>query len=410
MLNELREFSQYSAAIPNPDAHKDEAWAGKRNTYTDEAMRAVPQRLRYDHISDKLSGIRRALTIVARRALQGDSARIAFARDCLRLWCGFAAAEEVPAPQDEADAALLRQLDGWLPRYLRLLRACKLDGVCAALAQFEANEFLQQGQRLAVREPLKPLVLPQSGKAAPSVQKICREQLDSILEDVKEHQNRAVHDPFKKQCKELLDAVGQADRCNDALRSLAARRKAYDSPVLQMEDESESDLYAVSFDAILADALDQGPLQHRVLVAGNCAGREALYADVWMNAKEMKEKFKHFREWEAQLMKLTAMVLLVRRADVCYPVPFSVTDADNYIQTDVKDKGICSRFSFCGGEQPIFRLETLSSGVCMLHMSDQWLQRGGWKLVERSALSEYPGRLYFSDEGGMQTVLAEAGT
>ena len=86
MLNEKREFWEYSCPIPDPDALRESAWKGERVTYTCDALDKVPQRLRFDKITDDLSGIRRALTIVARRALQGDPARLDFARNCLNLW------------------------------------------------------------------------------------------------------------------------------------------------------------------------------------------------------------------------------------------------------------------------------------------------------------------------------------
>ena len=55
MLNELAEFAQYTAPIPDPDAASAAVWAEKRETYTDGSLDAVPQRLRYDGLADNLS-------------------------------------------------------------------------------------------------------------------------------------------------------------------------------------------------------------------------------------------------------------------------------------------------------------------------------------------------------------------
>lgn len=397
MLNELAEFEQYTAVIPDPDADKADVWAGKCNTYTAADLDAVPQRLRYDGLSDNLSGIRRALTIIARGALSGDPARLDYARDCMRLWCGHVSVSELSAPD-----ALQQTLDGWLPKYLRLLRAYKLNDVVQLIAQLEESEALSSALCQDVRTALQTALFPPEAECSDGVG-VCK----ALLEE-----------DAPASAKLLQSAVKPVDKLNAMRQRLVWRERDYQRPALQLEDESESDLYAVTFDAILADALDQGPLRDLALVSNQCTVRETLFADVWMNGKKMSRKFVHFPEWEQQLMKLTAMVLLSCRANVSYPVPFNLTDADNYIGTDVKKKGICQRFGI--GEEksgqgevekrPIFTLETLSSGVCTLNMSAEWMDRGGWKLVERSAIFKYPGKLYFTDEEGMHIFPAEAGT
>ena len=433
MLNEKREFWEYSCPIPDPDALRNSAWEGERDTYTCDALDKVPQRLRFDKITDDLSGIRRALTIVARRALQGDPARLDFARNCLNLWCGFVTAQELSA-SDAEDAALVQALDGWLPRYLRLLRAYKLDDVLAALRDLQTDPWVKRmadsgwGDELAktmsgsritakqlkeLRETLEPLVL--SGEKCPaSVVKPLQAQCDSILKDNKSKLEDALQEILSMQLDGLVRNVKTAEKPDKMRRLLAGRKKDYQSPALMPEDESESDLHAVAFDAILADALDQGPLRELALVSTKYAARESLYQDVWMNKKKLTMDYAYFDEWEQQLMKLTAMVLLTRRPGMenGYPVPFSWTEADNYIGTNLKKKGVVERFGVGESDktiQKIFKIETLSFGVCMMNMSDDWLQRCGWKLVEQSELSAYPGRLCFTDEEGLHPVPGEVG-
>ena len=388
MLNELAELEQYTAAIPDPDADKADVWAGKCSTYTAAGLDAVPQPLRYDRLADNLSGIRRAMTIVARGVLNGDPARLDYARDCLRLWCGHVSVSELAAPD-----ALQQTLDGWLPKYLRLLRAYKLNDVVQLLAQLEERGALSPAQCQEVRTALQTALFPPEEECSEGAE-VCKTLLEKTAPQF---------------VKLLQSAVKPVDRLNDMRRRLSWRRRDYQRPALQLADESESDLYAVTFDAVLADALDQGPLRRRALVSTKHIKSESLYADVWMNSRKMSQKFVHFSEWERQLMKLTAMVLLTRLpgAEKGYPVPFSLTDADHYIGTDVKKKGICQRFGLGESEKtklPIFTLKTLSSGVCMLDMSDEWLQHGGWKIVDETELEQYPGALYYADGDGLQEV------
>lgn len=397
MLNELMEFAQYTAPIPDPDAAGAAVWAEKRDSYTDGGLDAVPQRLRYDELADNLSGIRRALTIVARGALKGKADRLPFAKNCLRLWCGYTSAQALPAPEEKEDAALYAKLDGWLPRYLRLLRAYKLNDVVQSLSLMEREPAVPAALCQKVRTALQSALFPPETERS-DAGRLCR----ALLED-------ALPQPLPDAARSLLRAIKPVDTLNAMRQRLLWRERDYERPALRVEDESESDLFAVTFDAILADALEQGPLRSMALVAAACGSPDALYADVWMNKKPMDRKYEHFPEWEQQLLKLTAMVMQTRRADVSYPVPFNMTDADNEIGTDVKKKGVCQRFSFAKEKRPIFTLETLSSGVCMLSVSDEWMERGGWRLVEKSERDRYAGALYFTEEDGLKTICAEVG-
>ena len=315
MLDEWKEYEQYTADLTAAD---------------------VPRRMRYDNLTDSFASVPRAMTIIARRALDGQNTaeRVGFARGCLQLWCGHAALDEIPAAASEEDRALQSRLAGWFPRYLALLAADK---------------------RAAGRE-----------KAAEKLEK------------------RAAQ--------------------------FAERGKRYDMPELDADRaEKESDLRAICYESVIADAINAGPLRTRYLVVASGLDEAALFQGVKMKASDVSSpKLAHAPKWRTQILKLTAMYLLGCCGKARGAVSFKLSDADTYLQTNTaaKEKNEPDLFQRMklDGEQ-IFQKESFSNAICRLRASAACLARGGFVLAAEDELQNYPGALYYADGTWAQKLL-----
>lgn len=319
MLDEWKEYEQYTADLTAANA---------------------PRRMRYDNLTDSFASVPRAMTIVARRVLDGRNTpeRIAFARDCLRLWCGHAelgdGEGQIPLAESEADCALQAQLAGWFPRYLALLAADK---------------------RSANKE-----------KAAEKLEKKAAQ--------------------------------------------FAVRGTRYDAPELDADRaEKDSDLRAITYESVIADAINAGPLHTRYLVAASGLDEAALFQGVKMKKSDVSSvKLIHAPEWRTQILKLTAMYLLGCCGKARGAVSIKLSDADTYLQTNTaaKEKNEPDLFQrmTLDGEQ-IFQKETFSNAICRLRVSAKWLDRGGFVLATEDELKNYPGALYYADGDWAEKLL-----
>ncbi len=98
MLNEIQEYKEYTCDI-TPQ---------------------MPFRLSYMNLKNNLGGVRRAMTIIARRALYHYDMTEEEVTKLLNAWCGFKI--EPPAEGDDSKTAMFDQLTDWLPRYMDELK------------------------------------------------------------------------------------------------------------------------------------------------------------------------------------------------------------------------------------------------------------------------------------------------
>ena len=97
MLNEKIEFAEYTCPIKE----------------------GMPQRLTYLNITNGLSGVPRALKIIARYALFELGMNSAKAIDLLNAWCGFST--DTMEQTRIAYKEVFKKLENWLPKYLDYL-------------------------------------------------------------------------------------------------------------------------------------------------------------------------------------------------------------------------------------------------------------------------------------------------
>lgn len=96
MLNEFLEFEEYTCII---------------NSNT-------PKRLKWGNLVKDFSGVRRALTIIARHAYYEEKMSIDVINHLFNLWCGF---ENVSIKEID-NAKIFQNVNGWLPNYILSLR------------------------------------------------------------------------------------------------------------------------------------------------------------------------------------------------------------------------------------------------------------------------------------------------
>ena len=177
---------------------------------------------------------------------------------------------------------------------------------------------------------------------------------------------------------------------------LRQRLLAYDADRV----ERESDLRAITYESVIADAIDAGPLRKRYLVVTSGLDEQALFQGVTKNDTDASTQKARAKTVRTQILKITAIYLLSRRGNARGMVSIKASDADTYLQTSTaaKEKNESDLFSLMKLDgEPIFEKETLSNAISRLCVSEAWMERGGFVLAEEAELKKYPGKLYYDD-------------
>lgn len=239
-------------------------------------------RLNYRNICNKLSGMERAMTVVARFGYYHAGAQepIAFTRQLLKTWCG--ASEDCPSG--------FEQLRCWLPRYIE-----------------------------------KVLIAPRQASGT-SVSR-----LEAALEDLSKKKTE-----FGKKLM---------------------------IPYISDEEASRwvNDYKKITYDGILAAAIEQGPLQNRLLVC-----RSDLFAPI------RKRRGRLLPADRDRISKLLAAFLLGRTNELQEYAVINKSDIANWCEDDPKlDKDDYDKYFF--GDEPLFSVKQVGSNVVKLTVAQGYL-------------------------------------
>lgn len=322
MLNELIEFKQYTFDIGSYDPADPEA---------------IKPRLNHRNICNKLSGIERAMTIIARYYYYNYYSeteqeppvareRISLVRDVLKTWCG--ASEQYPAD--------LSHLQTWLPRYIKdVLIAEKLklfEKPDKALFSSDAQVELE----LWVRE----------FKAAREF-----ENRWKTIEKLRE---------LTEQYPNYNAAIVSIFRLESALVDLQGKKTAFSKkmfvPYISDDEASKwtNDYKKITYDSIIANAINGGPLSNYVLVCDS-----DLFAPIHKKKGRLLEADKD------RIQKMLIAFLLNRTNANQVSAVINKSDIANWCEGDPKmDKADYEKYLFY--EEQLFNIHLVGSNVAKL--------------------------------------------
>ena len=397
MLNEIRELEQY--------------------TYSTDAGVSV-KRLKHKTLCNDLSGISRAMTIVARKSFfddhvsrtnkcadKIDSNRIDHAINDLRVWCGD--------PKGKTEQASAWIEPGWLPEY-----------IVKILGEEKAAAF----EHYLTSEPGLDL--------SPCYREVC-----DLFHEI--HKNFSIEVfLISKQRKEMMDKVkrvrlfckelgvdekqrkasstkyAQVFRILTALNTLSGRygssgfnKKMFD---LNPDRPEKNDYKKITYEKVIANAITAGPLRQYYLVCE----RDDFSGISHTSAKTKTYPFEGRKvkngDWSAPtktkadlIMKMVSAFLLEqesRDAEELYSgfVPVNLSDILNWLAGSM-GKDMLGSFEFEG--RPLFTISSIDN-VASTGIDRYWMESCGWKVVPEGELDAYlcghPGAVYFSDFGAGQ--------
>ena len=248
MLDEIREFEQYCL----PDGEKEQ----KENV-----------RLKHRTISDSLSGIDRAFTVIARRFLCGAEGEPDFidkeaafqdqlkATDAvLRAWCGF----EQEAPETgltEEGKAQFEKMRNSLPTFFLKL-AAEQSGIKENEKFGEINEM--------IRGTVKKTLERCQGRASLTEAIGCFEEICETYHQSKENQDQKADGSKQMYAERML---------NGGLKKLKEREKSFGyhavtSLEYDLDHQDANTLKVTNFRHAEAAAKNLGPLKRQVVISG----------------------------------------------------------------------------------------------------------------------------------------------
>lgn len=342
MLNEYREYAEYTQK---------------------PTLESMSFRMKRAHLADGLSGVARAMTIVARYwlfedGLFEDNNEKWKVKEILKLWCGFS--DELPETLTKEGEKQAKEIAGWFPKYvLLLLRHDLVEAKHRSEKTIEKqNELLQIINQDYSDLPISKVVsVLNDEKKKRTSNKAVKKRLLSLLEQEGiDSISQAKHSVQNKitECKKdinmfeklirsvALDTIMGIGSVEDALNQLKMvlkvfdenfplerdhcsrrlvvsflsiieelkkkekqwDRKIFNKGVYNYELQNEdNDFKAVTFSFIIADALNMGKLRNMTLSA-----KKEIKADIF---KETEQKLKPIAKGEADIIEHLVAAYLI---------------------------------------------------------------------------------------------------
>lgn len=398
MLDEIKEFKQYTT-LPNE---------------------YIKSRLKYHSLIKKgeLSGLERAMTIVARGFIFNENAGTKFddakIKECLKAWCGFRTTEAIDAKN-------------WLKKYirqeflepalLRCINAVKEVDVDSAQKSDMLN-FLNIENLLSdisIFRDEKEQKSSLSDKADNNATNDFKTSLNSI-EDLEK---------VLKKAPALYGAtkidIGRIKHSLLALTELSEKNKTYSKGIFSaaiFQKDSDNDVKAITYESIIADALNLGRLETYFLVY---TGKDDPFDSnlikkqtdknplpvLSANSKNgMKTKYLNARDL---ILKITAGYLLQKIDTEQEYVYFNQTDMKNWLVLEKPDigggKDGLITFTYGLNEEPLFSLNTITRNVSKIKLHPGWIKN--FRLVKSDFINNPDNRgfTYYIDQGSRTYLL-----
>lgn len=354
MLDEIREYDEYTLPMEH---------------FIDENRR----RLKYaSFVKDGLSGMERAMTIIARRHLFGDGESLPAhsadeCREVLKAWCGFGFEKAIPA------AAALA---GWAPRYLRhIFLKEALDRVHETAEELPetGGKFLTALTSISPDDPLESL----RGKEA---------AIDSLIHEAR---GQNVNITYLTRIK----------YCIKALTELRGKASYYAKSLFDVENAApkrDNDYKSISYDKIIADAYELGPLRQRYLVY---EGAHPLSSQIRKRTKRRLDGKNLLENEQDVVLKLTAAYLLQQYGSNRYAVVNKVEIANWLTAKDYKMEHL-EDFLLAPSLEPLFETpKSIGGNVKKIGLHPDWIKRFQIADAHEFDPTENQGLIFMSDLG-----------
>lgn len=388
MLNEIKEFEQYTYPL-------------------DVKHPAI--RLKHKTLCNELSGIARAMTVIARKSVfdHNGPGRIEYTKNDLQVWCGDLKGNPEKASEEIVFA--------WLPNYMvqilgeekalrfenYLMTESGLDAspryseVCSLFkdvhADFNMEIFHDKDQRNRYMDKVKRLRL------------FCKEL------GADENQRKATSSKYAP----VFRVINALNVLNGRYSGNGFNKKMFDNKPSRTE---KNDFKKIMYEKTVADAIAAGPLQRYYLVCENDD-----FSEISVKTKKKtgfpftKSKMKD-GEWSGPtknkadiIMKTIAAFLLEQEARVAENpydgfVPVNFTDIANWLAGST---GTESLKSFGIKSRPLFVFDAIDN-VAAIGIDIEWMQSCRWGIIPEEELDSYlaahPGAVFYSDYGAGQLL------
>lgn len=360
MLNEIGEYKQYTVSLEslgNFENHRLKYYTLIKNTF---------------------AGLERALTIIARQQIFGDSDKpqnfdVDFIKDCLRSWCGFnTVGSETQETQDLKD---------WLPNYIRnnFLREC-LDKLAEYKLPYQNldREFRQILDKLSEEKDI--------------------EQMKIILKELKSFQDKNKSQPWVNDLKTETERMG---KIIEKLGELALRAALFDKGLFTVRVDNANTFRAIYYDRVIANALLLGKLRNYCLMSTNSFDVRK-FTNKKVSGKKVSE------EQLDMVLKITAFYLLQKRFSDQKFVTFNNLNMLNWLSTQTKpEKWELEEYRFFvnpdntenSSWEPIFEFQNLNGKLKWKKISlhEEWLKK--FHLIEYKDDDELERCIYDLNKG-----------
>ena len=391
MLNEILEFEQY----------------------TTRPLTEGKGRLKYvTLLKEKLAGIERAMTIIARHYIFDGQSGNGFdeekeekVREILKAWCGFNTTAEV----DEKN---------WLKNYIK---AVFLEAAVRRCEETIENSTIEDSERrkmlglLNIDELLSDIPLFKNYEETEKAEA-------SGITNTSNNKNKKISIRNVEELKRLLKnyAALQKNTTNDinmihfaiqALYFLSFKNRAFSHKLYYPETtKTDNDLKAITYERIIANALELRELKNYCLVCEKDLFEEGLVSKKTPKKQNTtpilpegsgkdKDSHKHARDL---ILKITASYLLQKKYTDQEHVYFNQADIKNWLVLEKVEIGSKALSVFRFGKEknpaPIFTVTTISNNVTKIKAHPEWI-KNFWLVEEDNIKNLMPGLIYYIDQG-----------
>lgn len=398
MLNEIKEFEQYTTKPEDEEKH----------------------RLKYiTLLKEKLGGIERAMTVIARHYIfdgeyggDFDVEKEEKVREILKAWCGFNSTAEV-AEKD------------WLKDYIKqvfldtAVDRCKTTIKNATIEESEKEKLLSllDKKELVSGIPLfkndeemkkadEPIITNNKGNKNKKITIRNVEELKRILKNYSELNKETTYD---------INVIHFAIQ---ALYLLSFKNRSFSHKLYYAETtKTDNDLKSITYERIIANALELGKLETYYLVcekdlfeaglASKKTTKKENTTTILPLPKGSKKDITSHKNARDLILKITASyllqknILLKNNTEQDY-VYYNQADIKNWLvleKAEIGSKGL-SIFRY-GKEKdpaPLFNVTTISNNVSKLKVHSEWIKN--FRLIKAEDIKNLKsGLIYYSDCG-----------
>ena len=369
MLNEIKEFEQYSMPI-------------------DAFLEPAERRLKYTFlISKKFSGLERAMVTIARWYIfKDDDTGKSFNEndviEVLKTWCGFKTQKDIPGTEF---------LKGWLNLYIRNVFLAEKVQECKSKLASSKNDLTDLNKLAGL---IQTISLTDSVETLTNTQA----QIEAAIKNLKKT-NLEIDNSIIEKVNSILFTI-------TALENLENRKKTFAKSLYadsyQIANRIPNTIKIITYERIIANALLKGKLEQYYMLCDIDPFKTNMIRKNKNPNLKMKESDKDL------VLRITALYLLQKAETVQDYVLFNQIDLANWLLKKANpQKFELEKYKINDYSEPLFRISTPNSSVdgdkigntTKIKVHPEWVKR--FKIIKAQDLDkpENQGQIFFSDPG-----------